>query len=106
MLLALLILAKPMWSQKGKNDTIQIKTSALCGDCKSRIEEALTYLKGVKFAELDLETKSATVVFSPSKTTIEALREAISKAGYDADGVKAVPEAVLQLPKCCQPNGH
>ena len=104
--IALLFLCLPLWSQKVKNDTVHIKTSALCGDCKSRIEESLTYLKGVKYASLDLETKIATVIFVPTKTTIDAMREAISAAGYDADGVKAVPEAILRLPKCCQPNGH
>lgn len=106
LVLSFICFSLTMWSQKTKNDTIQIQTSAQCGDCKIRIEEALTYLKGVKYANLDLETKIVTVVFSPQKISAIPIREAISNVGYDADQVKAKPEAVLLLPKCCQPNGH
>ncbi len=42
---------------------IQIKTSAVCGMCKDRIEEYMAYEKGVKEAELDLETKVLTIKY-------------------------------------------
>jgi len=87
-------------------DTVYIKTSALCGDCKDRIETALNFEKGVKFAELNLETKVATCVYKPTKVTLAQLRLALVRAGYDADEMKADPEAVKLLPKCCQPVGH
>lgn len=91
--------------KKSKLETVVIQTSAECGDCKDRIEEALNYTKGVKFAELDLETKKVTVKFVPSKITLQQVKEKISSIGYDADEVKAVPEAVQKLPACCQPGG-
>jgi cation transport ATPase len=94
------------FSQKRPLDTLYIKTSALCQDCKQRIESTLNYQKGVKYAELDLETKIATVIFKRKKNNASALRQALSKVGYDADELKADPNAVLLLPKCCQPGGH
>jgi cation transport ATPase len=94
------------FSQKRTLDTLYIKTSALCQDCKQRIESTLNYQKGVKYAELDLETKIATVIFKRKKNNASALRQALSKVGYDADELKADPNAVLLLPKCCQPGGH
>ena len=88
-----------------KFQTVVIQTSAECGDCKDRIEEALNYTKGVVFAELDLETKKVTVKFATKKISLQQVKEAISAIGYDADEVKAEPKAQRSLPKCCQPNG-
>ena len=88
-----------------KFQTVVIQTSAECGDCKDRIEEALNYTKGVVFAELDLETKKVTVKFATKKISLQQVKDAISAIGYDADEVKAESKAQLSLPKCCQPNG-
>lgn len=88
-----------------KVQTVEIQTSAECGDCKNRIEEKLNYTKGVKFAELDLETKKVKVKFSPKKISLEDIKRILSETGYDADEVKAIPEAVKKLPACCQPGG-
>jgi copper chaperone CopZ len=92
--------------KKQTKDTAYIITSAQCGDCIDRIESALNFQRGVKYAELNLESKVATCIFKPAKVSIEKLRTAIAAAGYDADAVKADPKAQEQLPKCCQPNGH
>lgn len=88
-----------------KFQTVVIQTSAECGDCKDRIEEALNYTKGVVFAELDVETKKVTVRFVTKKISLQQVKEAIAAIGYDADDVKAEPKAQQSLPKCCQPNG-
>ncbi len=88
-----------------KTQTISIQTSAECGDCKNRIEEKLNYTKGVLFAELDLETKNATVKFKTKKLDALAIKQIIAKIGYDADEIKAKKEDVEKLPKCCQPGG-
>jgi copper chaperone CopZ len=89
-----------------KSITIQIQTSAQCGDCKERIEGKLNYIKGIKFAELNDETKIVTVKYDPKKIELIAIKQTIAKIGYDADEVKAAKEDVEKLPKCCQPNGH
>lgn len=44
--------------EKAKFETVVIQTSAECGDCEDRIESMLNYTKGVKFSELDIESKS------------------------------------------------
>ena len=106
--IGVLMCTLPMFAQQKKStiDTAYIKTSALCGDCKERIESTLNYQKGVKFTELNLETKIATCVYKPSKVSLSELRLALVGVGYDADEMKADPEAVKLLPKCCQPGGH
>lgn len=92
-------------SKKSKFETVEIQTSAECGDCKHRIEEMLNYTKGVKFAELDLVTKKVTVKYSPSTITLEEIKKKLSELGYDADDMKANPKSVKELPACCQPGG-
>ncbi len=88
-----------------KINTVTIQTSAECGSCKTRLEEGLNYTKGIKYAELDLETKKIEVRYVTSKISFREVKEAISKIGYDADEVKAIPSAVEKLPACCKPGG-
>ncbi len=91
--------------KKSKYETVIIQTSAECGDCKGRIEDGLNYTKGVKFAELDLETKKVTVKYYPKKISLQQVKEKINSIGYDADELKAKSEIVKKLPLCCQPGG-
>jgi copper chaperone CopZ len=88
-----------------KTAIIKIKTSAVCGSCKNRIEKNLAFEKGVTNVVLDLATKIVTITYKPSKTNPDKLRIAISKIGYDADNVKADPVAYKKLPLCCQKGG-
>lgn len=102
-----IVLINTLFSQEKspKTEMVVLQTSAECGDCKVRIEDALNYAKGVKFAELDLETKKVTVKFAPKKISLEQIKRVINETGYDADSSKAVKAAVLKLPLCCQPGG-
>ena len=94
-------------NKKGKEIKIlEVKTSAQCEMCKERIEKNMAYEKGIKFVELDLETKVLTLKYREDKTTPEQLRKALSKIGYDADDVDADPVAYEKLPACCQKGGH
>lgn len=86
----------------GKFETVKIKTSAQCGMCKDRIEEALAFEKGVKKSELDLDTKIVTVSYKPAKTSVDKIRKAITKVGYDADDVPSDKKAYSKLPACCK----
>lgn len=81
---------------------VKIKTSAECDMCKKTIEKTLSFEKGVKKVECDIETKEVSVTYNPKKTSPEKIREAISKAGYDADEVKANNKAYQKLPECCK----
>jgi copper chaperone CopZ len=88
-----------------KFETIVLKTSAQCGDCEQRIEDALNYTRGVKFAELNLEDNTVTVRFQISKISLHEIKTILNKIGYDADDMKAPEEFVKKLPACCQPGG-
>jgi copper chaperone CopZ len=92
-------------AQSNKNTEIKIKTSAVCGMCKEKIEGALAYEKGVKKSELNMEDMVLTVTYNPSKTDPDKIRQVISKAGYDADDVLADPTAYTSLPGCCKKSG-
>jgi periplasmic mercuric ion binding protein len=90
------------FAQDKKATEIKIKTSAVCGQCKDRIERGLAYEKGIKDAVLDVDSKIATVRYNPSKTTPADIRNAMSKLGYDADTIPANKIAYDKLPPCCK----
>jgi mercuric ion binding protein len=83
-------------------EQFQMKTSAVCDMCKARLEKALAYEKGVQSATLDVPSKVLTVSFRPDKTTPAALRTAVQRSGYDADGQLAEARAYDRLPDCCK----
>lgn len=96
------LMAQEEVKPKKKVDEVKIQTSAICGMCKDRIEHELAYTKGVKYAELDPDTKVVKIEYKTNKTNPEKLRKVISNIGYDADDVPANKEAHDQLPACCQ----
>ena len=88
--------------KENKLETIEIQTSAVCGDCKERLEHDLAFEKGVKFVELNDETKVLTIKYKKGKNTKEDLKIAITKVGYDADEMPANLKAYNNLPACCK----
>lgn len=52
-----------------------------CGHCKASVEKAVAELQAN--AEVSLEKKQVTITYDESKTSQEALREAIEDQGYD-----------------------
>jgi periplasmic mercuric ion binding protein len=84
----------------------KIKTSAVCDMCKETLEKAMAYEKGVKESSLDVDSKILTVTFNPKKTTLEKIRLAIVKTGYDADGQLADERAYNNLNACCKKDAH
>jgi len=89
--------------KKEKNlETIEIQTSAVCGQCKDRLEHDMAFEKGVKFVELNDETKVLTIKFKKGKNTKENLKKAVTKIGYDADELPAELKAYNALPACCK----
>jgi mercuric ion binding protein len=95
---------KPVETAEGHK--VVIKTSAICEMCKEAIEYDLAFEKGVKMAELNLETKEVTVVYNDKKTSDEIIRKRITMVGYHADTLKRDPEAYNKLPFCCKDGGH
>lgn len=89
-----------------QDTTISIKTSAQCGSCKKRLENGMSFEKGVSKVVLDLETKELKLTYNKKKTSPQSLKKAISDIGYDADEMPANEKAYNKLPKCCQKGGH
>ena len=103
-LAAFFLLASTANAQELKKvEEVTIQTSAKCFDCKERIESALNYLKGVKFAELNNDTKVVTVRYKTKKVNLDQIKAEIAATGYSADEVKAEQAAVDKLPACCKP---
>lgn len=91
---------------KAKVETITFLTSAICGECKERIEKELNYTKGVVFAELDLDSKKVTVKYKTKFLDEAGVKKVVSELGYDAGNMKRNETAFNELPKCCQSPGH
>jgi len=104
LLLSAFLVSTSAFAQK-KIEEIRIKTSAQCEMCKTRIETAMAYEKGVVKSNLDLETKDLIVTFKTSKTSPENIRKALNELGYDADETTANPIAYEKLPPCCKKPG-
>lgn len=81
---------------------VKIKISATCDMCKETIEKYVAFEKGVKKITVDVDSKIATVVYNPKKTSPEKIRLAISNSGYDADDVPANKKAYDRLDDCCK----
>ncbi|MFH0836149.1 MAG: heavy metal-associated domain-containing protein [Candidatus Micrarchaeota archaeon] len=54
-----------------------------CASCASAVEKALKGVKGVSSASVNLLTNSVSVDYDPKTAGIAALKQAVSKAGYE-----------------------
>lgn len=102
LLILSLAISSAVYASVKKSEIATIKTSAICGSCKKRIEKVLLATPGVEEAILNLNTKRVKVKFESSKVTVVQLRQVIADTGYDADEVKKNEEAFNKLPECCQ----
>ncbi|MGC4034894.1 MAG: heavy-metal-associated domain-containing protein [Chitinophagaceae bacterium] len=83
--------------------TAKIKTpTALCEQCKERIETYLKRYDGITMVNVNFRTKETTVKYLSDRTDIEQIKTAIANAGYDADDVPANPESYNRLPITCK----
>lgn len=97
------------FAQEGKrNQKAEVKTTFYCDHCKEcetcgqNFQENLLKVKGVRMFEIDQEANTITVYFDSKKTNIGTIRTAISNLGFDADDVKANPDAYEKLDDCCK----
>lgn len=81
--------------------TIDVET-AVCEMCSATIETAAEKTQGVKSATVDLETKTATVEFDASRTTLADIEKAIAEAGYNANETVRDEDAYKKLDACCK----
>ena len=59
-------------------------TSIHCANCGKKVQENISFEKGVKDLKVDVPTKQVTITFNPTKTDTVKLKKAINKLGYDA----------------------
>ena len=86
--------------------TVAIQTSAVCGECKKRLERDLSFEKGVKSVNLDLDTKVLNIAYLDAKTNPNKLRLRVTKVGYHADSLFRDPKAYEKLDACCKEEAH
>ncbi|MBC8047454.1 MAG: cation transporter [Fimbriimonadaceae bacterium] len=91
-----------IFAQASAIKSVDIQTSAVCGMCKKTIETALENTEGIKLAMLNDKTKVVTVRYYSDKTTEEAVRNAITMIGYNADTIPADDKAYENLHDCCK----
>ncbi|MEQ8651472.1 MAG: cation transporter [Kiloniellales bacterium] len=53
-----------------------------CALCPVTVRKAMEGVAGVKSVTVDFDARTATVVFDPAKTTIDAISAASANAGY------------------------
>lgn len=97
-----------MSAQTKESGKAEIKVSIECDHCKVcetcglNFRDNMLKTKGVKMYELNEEKKTLTVYYNTKKTDLATIKKAISKLGFDADDVKADPEAYKKLDGCCK----
>lgn len=62
-----------------------------CPVCPITVRKALTALPGVVSAEVDYDSRSATVVYDPARVDVARLRQATADAGYPSELKEARP---------------
>ncbi len=73
-----------------------------CDDCGYNIDTSIRKVKGIKKVQINPEKNTVEVTYRPDKTTPDEIRTALSKAGFDADDVKADSAAYAKLDSCCK----
>jgi len=54
-----------------------------CSHCVKAVTNAVEGLNGVKFVEVNLESKTASIEYDAEKITPELIKKAIEEEGYD-----------------------
>ncbi|MDR2980568.1 MAG: cation transporter [Bacteroidales bacterium] len=104
--LVIAVIGFTAFAQNAKTETVVIQTNGVCEKCKETFTANVPYFKGVTDFKYDVATAKMSVTYTPSKTTVDEIRQGISKLGYNADDVKANAEARAKLPACCRADGN
>ena len=66
-------------------ETVRISVEGMtCAGCVNSVTRVLAALPGVAQADVSLTKARAKVTFDPAKTGVEAMKQAIERAGYKA----------------------
>lgn len=94
----------PTTAQEIKKNTVitdSVYVHGVCGMCKDRIENA-ALIKGVKKVTWNKKNQYLTVIYKPSKVSLEDIQKELAKVGHDTGEFNASDEVYDALPTCCR----
>jgi copper chaperone len=62
-----------------------------CEHCKNAIEKAVGAMPGVSDVDVAIDPKQVTVVFDPSRVSLDQIKETLDEEGYPVAGTAAGP---------------
>ncbi|MEX2240902.1 MAG: heavy metal-associated domain-containing protein [Burkholderiales bacterium] len=67
-------------------ETVRLKIEGMtCTGCVNSVTRVLAALPGVSEADVSLTKARAKVTYDPAETGVEAMKQAIARAGYKAE---------------------
>jgi len=102
MMLALAAFTSHAQDKKNKNAHYTFDVNGVCDDCQKRIQKASYSVGGVKSAVWDVDNHQLTLILNEEKCSPLDVKNAVAKAGYDVEELKAAETDYKKLPKCCQ----
>jgi periplasmic mercuric ion binding protein len=88
--------------KKNKNVKHTVEVNGNCEQCQKRIQKAAYSVAGVKSAIWSIETHQLDLILDEEKASVELVKKAVAKAGYDTEDEKATTDSYDKLPGCCQ----
>jgi copper chaperone CopZ len=85
----LVVLALASGVAVAKEANVQVKVPAMdCAACTVVIKKALTQTKGVKNVDLNVEKRTATVIYEDTQVTQAEIQKTIENAGFKTEQAK------------------
>lgn len=73
-------------NNQGEYKTVEIKTKGMfCSHCENTVKTSISKLDGIKEVIADAKNNTAKVTYDESRTTIKAIENAITEAGYSVE---------------------
>ena len=102
-LIGTMVLAGAMLAATALAGELKVKVPTMvCDMCCDTIVKAIKGVEGVTAVKPDMEKKLMLVTVEDKAGIQEKIEKAVSKAGYQANSIKADPKAFADLPGCCQ----
>lgn len=83
-----------------RTETVKIK-GMTCGGCVTNIEKAINALPGVHSVVVSLNHGEASVVMDESLSTLDGIKAAITKAGYEVNDLPSTSATPPRKGGCC-----
>lgn len=99
----MMVFSEDVHAQKSNAKIVQtdsIYVAGVCDMCKERIENA-ALIKGVKKVTWNKKNQYLTIIYKPSKVSLDKIEEEIAKAGHDTKNQIALDKDYNKLPDCC-----